>query len=762
MTEDASDRIGALLSAATGRGSFSAAQTASADDLHLEVRGFGPVEFPVSEQSARRLCAFGGVARYGKGEQTLVDPMVRNTWEIPTGKVKIDKRRFGKTLTPVLESLRADLGLTAGCRLEPELHSMLVYAPGQFFVRHQDSEKTDDMVGSLVVTLPSTFTGGQLEVEHRGETASFRGSKKQLSFVAFYSDCRHQLKPVKSGYRVVLTYNLVLVGGAEIDGPPDARLVEELTRCLEQRFAAPSEPRRLVYLLDHEYTQRGLSWSRLKGDDVARVAALRTAAEQAACTSTLALVDVHETWSAFEPDRYRPWDHRYGGCDDDDDDDDDGGYELDELIESTVTVDSWLDPEGKTEQVGLCIGDDEVSASTPSGDLVPRASEYEGYMGNWGNTLDRWYHRGAVVVWPTRLDFAVRAEISPSWALDALAGSLRAGDLTTAREQATTVAPFWDQSVAGAATASMFAKAMRTARLLGEPALAAMLLRPFGLHHLAPSHAKPLSALAAEYGVEWTTDLISTWSARRSPPAADSTTGPMALQRFCARLADHGEGGASVALVLLRDRWGRLRTAIEAARRLGSPSRRSTSLAELGRPVAAVLEGATLLESGALVDEVTGFLREDDDDLCELAIEVLRVVARAQWHATGLDPVVEHCLRRREQLLAAPLRRPDDWSVVLPPGCGCSQCAALSGFLADPAGKVLEWPLAEAGRRHVQFRIDSAELPVSHHTRRQGRPYTLVLTKTVELFERERRARERHEADLALLLGRAAPRSKRR
>ena len=701
MTDEPRDRIGGLLLAATGRGSFSAARSASADDLHLDVRGFGPVELPISEESARRLCAFGRAARYGKGEKTLVDPLVRNTWEIPTSKVKIDKRRWGKTLAPVLERLRADLGLPDGCTLTAELHSMLVYAPGQFFLQHQDSEKTDDMIGSLVVTLPSTFTGGQLEVEHRGETVSYRGSKKQLSFVAFYSDCRHQLKPVKSGHRVVLTYNLTLVGGAEIGGAPDARLVEELTRCLEEHFEAPSEPRRLVYLLDHEYTQRGLSWSRLKGDDVARVAALRMAAEMAACTSTLALVDVHETWSAFEPDRYRPCNPRYGGWDDDDDDDDDDevvdddGYELDELIESTVFVDSWLAPDGKTEQVKLYVGDDELCASTPSGDLVPRASEYEGYMGNWGNTLDRWYHRGAVVVWPNRLDFAVRAEISPSWALAALGASLRAGDLTIARDQAATVAPFWDQSVAVLATTTMFAKTMRTARLLGESDLAGLLLRPFELHHLAPSHAKPLSALEAEFGLEWTKDLVATWSARRSPPGSGSAADVLSFRQLCVRLVDQGRPGASFALVLLRDRWARLRSAIEAARRLDPPSRRSTSLAELGPPIAVVLQVATQFESGDLVAEVTGAFLEDDD-LCELAIEVLRAVPPEDWTPTGLNPLVEHCRRNREQLLAVPLRQPDDWSVALPPGCVCSHCGALSGFLIDPAATVLVWPLAEA------------------------------------------------------------------
>ena len=776
MTVDVRDRIGVLLAGAGGRGSFSAAQTALTDDLCLEVRGFGPVEFPVSDEQARKLCALGRSARYGKGEQTLADPTVRNTWEIPTSRLKFDKRRWTKTLAPVIKRLSADLGLPDGCTLEAELHSMLVYEPGQFFVRHQDSEKSDEMVGSLVVTLPSSFTGGALEVEHRGETATYRASKKRLSFVAFYSDCRHQIKPVKSGYRVVLTYDLVLRGASEAGHPPDAELVDELARCLDGHFAVPAERRRLVYLLDHEYTQRGLNWSRLKGDDAARVSALRMAAEQAGCQAVLALADVHETWSAFEPERQHPWNGRYGygGWDDNEDEDEDGDsfdpassdeYELDELIESTVTLDSWLGrPDGGVENVGLCIGEDELCASTPSGDLVPRASEYEGYMGNWGNTLDRWYHRGALVLWPTRLDFAVRAEVSPLWALDALQARIRVGDVATARDEAATVAPFWERSVAGVVTTSLFAKAMRTARLLAEPSTAAMLLKSFSVEQLAPSHAKALSALAADYGENWTTDLITSWSAQRSrrrTDAADTTKRVASLQRLCANLADCGDPGTSVALILLRDCWGWLRTAIKEALSLSSPSRRATALAELGRPVAGLVDGATLLQAADLVGEVAQFLCQDDD-LCGCAIEVLRAVPPPGWRATGLELVADHCRWTLQERVARPLRSPDDWSVTLPRGCSCELCGALTGFLADPARQVFEWPLAKARRSHIHSRIDSAELPVRHETRRKGSPHTLVLTKTSALFEQEKPARQRDKADLALVSGRVASRSARR
>ncbi len=52
---------------------------------------------------------------------------------------------------------------------------------------------------------------------------------------------------------------------------------------------------------------------------------------------------------------------------------------------------------------------------------------------------------------------------------------------------------------------------------------------------------------------------------------------------------------------------------------------------------------------------------------------------------------------------------------------------------------------------NVHSRIDAAELPVSHVTRRQGRPYTLVLNKTNALFAREQEARARDQADLEWL-----------
>lgn len=52
---------------------------------------------------------------------------------------------------------------------------------------------------------------------------------------------------------------------------------------------------------------------------------------------------------------------------------------------------------------------------------------------------------------------------------------------------------------------------------------------------------------------------------------------------------------------------------------------------------------------------------------------------------------------------------------------------------------------------HIHRIADAHDLPVSHATRRTGRPYTLVLIKTDALFEREAAERNVWESELRWL-----------
>jgi 2OG-Fe(II) oxygenase superfamily len=762
------ERIAALLGDVTGTRPFSARRTATTDDLHLEVRGIGPVRLPVSTAQARRLCKVARPARYGHGELTLLDREVRDTWEIPRSRVRIDKRRWNRTLRPMLDALGADLGLAEGARLDAELHSMLVYAPGQFFVPHQDSEKADSMVASLVVTLPGTFSGGTLRVHHQGKTATYRSAKNALSFVAFYADCGHEIRPVRSGHRIVLTYNLLLRGEPDVAASPES--VDALTGYLREHFAtspparrrdvSTRPPDRLVYLLDHEYPERGLGWRRLKGDDAARAATLRAAAGQADCDIALALAEIQETWDAIPPDVPGRWYY------DDDpwlDDDDPDHFELGDLAASSLTLGHCIRPSGEpADPIVAQVYDDEACATTPSVQLEPYAAEHEGYMGNYGNTIDRWYRRAAVVVWPAERAFVVHAEASAAWALRRLRECIGADDRTTARALARTLIPFWDNTVHSEQSASAVTDALEVAADLDDPQLATTLVRPLRLETLTAREMPALAALADRYGQPWTAELLDAWfTAPRSwqPAVPTDRAGWIAsLPTLCRALRAIGQ---PTARGLLARAWVWLDDELTRARELPAASRRGEELGKFVEPLVGFLAATTEAQTPDLVETaVTVLCGEDTDALLPTLVQVLRKTSRTSRPHSGLDMIASHCRRRLRDRLAKRPRAADDWSIVAPDGCGCDVCIKLGAFLADPAQRLLEWPLAKPGRAHVHQTINRAELPVRHQTRRSGRPYTLVLTKTEELFDRETRSRQRQQADLDWLD--AQPKSVRR
>ncbi len=209
MAKTARERLAHLLDDAEPVGSFSAQLLAPAHLLEFEVSGVGPVRLPVRAPLAKKLIAVARPAMFGRGAETLADTGVRDTWELTPDQLTLGGSGWTALLDGALEHFRDELGLPRTSRLRAEPHAMLVYGKGQFFLPHQDSEKHDEMVGTLVVSLPSVHTGGELVIDHAGETRTYRASKEELTLVAFYADCRHEVTPVRSGYRLTLTFNLL-------------------------------------------------------------------------------------------------------------------------------------------------------------------------------------------------------------------------------------------------------------------------------------------------------------------------------------------------------------------------------------------------------------------------------------------------------------------------------------------------------------------------------------------------------------------------
>lgn len=760
------DEIAKLLGRIEAAGAFATRRTCGPQNLRLEAEEVGTVSLPVTPAIARKLCAVAQPARYGYKEETRLDRKVRDTWEIPASRLEIDARKWSKTLAPQLERIRRDLGLPQKCRLRAELHNLLIYGPGQFFAPHRDSEKADDMLGTLVVILPSRFTGGELVIEHQGEQETVRGSARQLTFAAFYADCHHEVRPVRSGHRLALTYNLIVEGSTEATLPePIGALTNRIRRFFETPMpgylpgSERSPPDRLVYLLDHEYTPHSLAWTRLKNADAARAAALRQAARQLDCEIFLALADVHETWACQENYDFGPF--RWNECDDEDGEEDNGlagSPELTDLIDSDIELRHWVASEGKSGPVSrgrVGVASSELCFTTPSQDFEPFDTEHEGYTGNAGNTVEHWYHRAAVVLWPRSRAFVIRAKTEPRWALTRIAKALTAGHTDEARALARQLLPAWTASIR---EDNLLEPTLKVTGPLADPGTAAALLKPFALRDLTARQAPRLAALLETYGLEWCRALLQQWMTEDrgyEPPETRLKWMSAALASLCRALATRKAPGRTLAAEVLAAQWTGLRRHwAEVMKREGSEANHAKTLADLGRPALALIEGCHLSQQAALHRKLIEALLETPERNLPLQLALLRAACDRRpeaLRALSLKPIHDRCARELEARLQVPARSHDDWSIAAPIRCTCRLCATLTRFLRSADQRCLEWPLAQAGRSHVHQTIDTFDLPVTHTTRRSGSPYTLVLQKTGALFEREAAARRSAREELRWL-----------
>ncbi|KAF9887164.1 hypothetical protein FE257_010418 [Aspergillus nanangensis] len=89
--------------------------------------------------------------------------------------------------------------------------SQIYSGPLGLFRKHVDTPRSENQIGSLVVCLPSRFKGGMLIIQHNRQLLEFDWSPQSesaIQWVAFYSDCEHEIQTVTDGNRITLTYNL--------------------------------------------------------------------------------------------------------------------------------------------------------------------------------------------------------------------------------------------------------------------------------------------------------------------------------------------------------------------------------------------------------------------------------------------------------------------------------------------------------------------------------------------------------------------------
>ena len=386
-------------------GDFFVAGTIDLPAPRLEVEGVGPLALPVLPAQAAQLVAAAERAPYGRGAETVIDTTVRRTWQIAPERVHIRGKQWPQTLEAILARVAAGFGLAKP--VTAELYKLLVYDQGSFFVSHRDTEKAPGMFATLVVALPSIGTGGELLVRHKGREARLElrcDDPSEAAFAAFYADCVHEVLPVTAGCRVVLVFNLLRGGREAVPEPPDyagqeAKLAAVLREWVLAKKAGDAQaPEKLIYPLEHAYTQAELSFAALKGADAAVAGTLVAAAPQADCELHLALMSIEESGIAEYVDTgsHRRWREE------------DMELEAGEVTDRSAVLKELRRPDGGASIAAeLPIEDEEISPPDALDGMEPDEEDFQEATGNEGASFDRTYSRAALVLWPRERVLAV-------------------------------------------------------------------------------------------------------------------------------------------------------------------------------------------------------------------------------------------------------------------------------------------------------------------------------------------------------------------
>jgi predicted 2-oxoglutarate/Fe(II)-dependent dioxygenase YbiX len=729
----------------------------------LEVRGLGQIGLPLSKTQARELIKLCRQAPFGKGTETVVDTSVRRSWTLEPGKFRLTNPKWDDLVAAIVEDVRQAMRLE-GHKLSAELYELLMYEKGGFFLPHRDGEKLDRMVATLAIILPGAHEGGELIVSHAGsrQEIAFPGaaSGHELSYAAFYADCQHEVLPVKSGFRLCLTYNLAIAGtrGKKRIAAPSYGDVAASIAELLGRWGRTDNPQKLAVTLDHRYSQAGLSIDTLKGVDRARAEVLFEAARQADCEANLALVTLWQSGSA--EDGYGDYSYgRHSHWSDDEEDYGDTGtpHEMGEIYDSSLTADHWSDRQGKKVQFGeVPVDEDEIVAAAPLVEDEPSAEDFEGYTGNEGMTLERWYHRAAVVIWPRSRHFRVLSGAGTEASIGGLEAMVKRlkrakkADRDVLRSECLSFASAIVDSWSARGHGSWRKKPEGVDRNVFAPLLFQLddpaLVRRFLAEAMPADAALEVDPSLAEFFKRhgWAGFEEELATVLGAATAATVVRNAAILRTLCVQRDKNPE-----RIEVCRRLSERSVEALAAFDRKRHDQewqvRQIDRGAVLGSLVAAMLAVDAEKPLSRLVDHA---LASERYDLTDAHLAAIFVLERQLAKRSGDRPIsrwLAACRRQLEDRTAQAPPKPADYRRAAKLSCNCRDCRALGEFLADPDRREARFPLAKERRRHLHTVIDRDGCDCTHVTEHRGSPHTLVCRKTTASYDA---ARNVHDRDL--------------
>ncbi|MBN9522224.1 2OG-Fe(II) oxygenase [bacterium] len=755
-----SERLQAAIRKINRPGSFCVTGSDRAANPGLEVVGLGPVGLPLTASQAGELKACCEQAPYGKGEKTLVDTNVRRVWQLAPDRFSLTNPDWPRFIRDTVKTAQSELGLEKQ-QLDAHLYNLLLYEPGSFFLPHRDGERLDRMVATLVVVLPSSFAGGELVVRHEGEErvidfGSPEFNRFHTHFAAFYADCEHEVRPLRSGHRLCLVYNLTLARAKKgLSAPRTAEHIEDVARVLRD-WSADDPTHKLVVPLGHQYTQGGLAWDALKGVDRVKARVLHEAAKLAGCQAHLAQLTFWESAAVEETGGEWGYRRRYDDEEGEDDDEGEDDYEVIEVLDSSLTLDHWGDAgDGRPKFGEMAVEEDEVVPRNALTNVKPE-QDVSGYTGNEGLTMDRWYRHAAVVLWPDARQFDVLCDCGVPAAVESLRQWVDRWR-TAARPDPTARGPCVEFAIRVLARCARThcgdaeANALLGALIdLGEPGLVRTFLRDVvaGSRGLRPG--KAIRAAGEAFG--WKTfqkEIAGLFTAtavdpvtREAGPSGDLLERNLGLLEAVCVTRSRRKGADRERIGLCADFAGAFVAGLEVFDRAAATGH-DWRLRNVDR--SAVLSGLTrsLLATGQfglftkVIDRVLA-----DTNLYPLAVHIAALTEVRPWlrahlktPCEGVSHWVATCREQLEALTAQEPAPPGDLRREANIDCRCADCAELRRFLADPAAGVHRFRAAQDRRTHLEHTIRHRRCDVDCATERVGSPHVLVCTKNTASFQ---------------------------
>lgn len=726
-----------------GSGAYAASGAFDFVPPGLMVDGLGEIGLPVTPLQAQALIKEAHRAPFGQGSRTITDTTVRSAWEIDAAQISFANPAWEKLMQQILDQVKTELGLEKD-RIGASFYKLLVYESGDFFLPHKDSEKEPGMFGTLVVGLPGAHTGGVLSVRFDGREKhiDFAGpsSSYRIPFAAFYADCEHEVKPVTSGYRVCLVYNLVHQSkSARIRLPQYSAQTAQLAQLLKNGEASFTEFPAVV-LLGHQYTPANFSLAQLKLDDRPRAEALLTAAEKAGYYAKLGLV-THYQMGELEGDFYYD-NYRRRGRYDDEEDEEDGGGTMGEIYEEYTTIEHWAEDDERPSLGNFSVRDNDIIGDIEIGEGEPDEQEEEGFTGNAGMTIEYWYHYGAVLIWPMRIHGNVLSQLNIGaqlqW-LDYYAGNwsdpqLEApGHVKTVLQLMRQSLPERTERIHHSADYSPVAAAM--AQLKDEK-----FLRKTGLYILAK--------VFYHIQVKQWIGLMQQYDPALFHPVFRETAGnptPEVWRHLLETLVELDKAGFTEfvseqmkTLPPLLKKAGFYKMT-EPAYAYGWENQQGERNAILCIAVKKLLslshycDGDTSWREQTL-DAVFGVL----PDRKYVNDALLPALLAGDYHGNALAADLRRACHVDLQIRTAvkPVP-PPDWKRKTPSDRRYHKVwDILRPFLSSPTQQVFDYRAAEGYRQEMESALRSVTIDLQTHTITSGRPYTLRLTKTQAAYER--------------------------